>query len=295
LGCGVKNILEIYMAVRCGGVGLVAGLGVKEAKKCEISLTLAFHGACFTNSAVFVLAWNLLILSLICDYVGGGAVAKKRVTESEHAEAVRERLHECGWATYAEVSMYSGDMRADIVAVKNGVVIVVETKTSYTLDLLEQAERWKFQVHAVYVSAPTDGSKMFHRLRQHLGIGLMKTWKYCDTYLSEGRLNRNPHGLKRILPMLCEERRVQPAGVAMGGYYTPFRGTVDNLRRLLARKKDQTATWKELLMDLDHHYSSDSVAKSTLSKWIRLGKCEGIEIVDMRPLRVRLVMERASE
>jgi hypothetical protein len=35
LGCGAKNIWEIYMAVRRGVVDSVAGLGLKRPKKCK--------------------------------------------------------------------------------------------------------------------------------------------------------------------------------------------------------------------------------------------------------------------
>jgi hypothetical protein len=194
-----------------------------------------------------------------------------------------------GWETYAEVPYFG--KRADIVATKAGLVIVVETKTSYTLSLLEQALFWKRHVHAVYVSAPQNERLIYQKIRRYFGIGIViagDLWDPSDSVLREGVLNRHASRSVQVLrSLLVEERRDQRAGMAGGGYYTAFSGTCDSLRRVLKSLQGE-ASWADILARMQHHYGSDATARSALTRWIRQGCVAGVEIVEGRPLKVRL-------
>ena len=87
--------------------------------------------------------------------VGGARPAnKKHAPEAALGPPVIAWLESQGWDVYQEVESGRQSYRADIVAIKDKLVLVVELKTSLTFDLLYQAQRWRDKAHHVYAAVP---------------------------------------------------------------------------------------------------------------------------------------------
>lgn len=79
------------------------------------------------------------------------------MTEADLAAKIVDRYKADSWDVYQEVSI-SGRGRADIVAVKDGVLHVIEAKKPISSDVLRQAEAWAPFCSASFVAcAPTAG------------------------------------------------------------------------------------------------------------------------------------------
>jgi hypothetical protein len=180
---------------------------------------------------------------------------------------------------YQEVLGPNGRV-ADIVVVSGKYRHIVETKTSFNFDVLEQAYQWRKYAHWVSVAVPRGkhARRPFQeKLCAHLGIGVL--YVSTNEFLYEAS---PPSLLRRVLPMpLRDEQKTgsyAQAGSAGGGHWTPFRGTTDNLRAAVARSPGQPLG--QYLKEIDHHYTSLSSARSSLTKWIAAGSVQGLKIQD---------------
>ena len=97
-----------------------------------------------------------------------------KIKESDLFPAVKEWLEERGYEVYSEVEC--GTRRADVVGKCGNLITVVEMKTTLSLDLIEQAFRWKRLANYVYVAIPKP-QKGVHwfaaRMLRREGIGIL--------------------------------------------------------------------------------------------------------------------------
>ena len=63
--------------------------------------------------------------------------------ETVLAEKVIAWLEDYGWDVYQEVQIFPAGEVCDIVAVQNRIVWAIETKTTFCLAVIAQAEKWK--------------------------------------------------------------------------------------------------------------------------------------------------------
>lgn len=206
-------------------------------------------------------------------------------SEAELAAVVTAWLDQMGYETYAEVAEGRGaGRRADIVAVRGPITMIVETKTTLSLSLLEQCARWLGAANYVIACCPFTRNSWaasdYARLR---GFGL---WLVSGVYgedvssarvdeVRAPRLWRHIHAPVRRL-LRPEHRRHAPSGSAGGGYYTPFRATCDRLRELVRRHPG--VTLKDAMNQIEHHYVSIQSARSCLPGRIREGLVPGVVI-----------------
>ena len=207
--------------------------------------------------------------------------------EADLAALVVQYLDEEGWEVYQEVEPRRWGSTADIVAVQGHIVWVIECKLSMSMDLLGQAMEWKGYAHRVSVAVPapknnrhnTKRDVFIHRVCLDYGIGWFEVE---DNGYSHGVRERVRAGFNRrlvdsrIKDSLTEKHKTYAkAGNAERRRWTPFMHTCDQVSSLVRQRPG--ITLKEIVDAVDHHYASDSGARSSLAHWIQNGKVKGVE------------------
>lgn len=202
--------------------------------------------------------------------------------ESELVSATRDWLVADGWEVYFEVAPWgAGAQRADIVAVRDGIISVVECKMSFTLSLLEQCDSWKKHAHYVWASIPYGRRNKFAlKIAEWMGIGLLMI--SGSSGHRENRVCLEPSlfrkaSTKAIRKSLHEDQK-QTAPGASHSFITPFRNTCNNLIRLVSSKGGKMLV-KSAIDGISHHYGSSSVARSSLVKRTEQGIIPEISVV----------------
>lgn len=213
-------------------------------------------------------------------------------SESALARVVIEELQRQGYETYQEVALTSGK-RADIVAVSGPIVVVVETKLSLSLGLLDQLTAWRGRAHRVIGAVPAGrvGASVRNYLHDYgLGLWSVTPWEGVVETVTP-RLWR--HADPSLRGALCEAQRsgrYAEAGSRDGGYYTPFRRTVDALTAHV--QAHPGVPLREALQHVGHHYGSTRSALQSIPELMRRGVIRGIRAED-RPLRLYPVTTEA--
>jgi len=166
---------------------------------------------------------------------------------------------------------------ADIVVDVNGHAWVIELKRSFGLAVLAQAKEWQRRgVSRVSIAVRHAGDTKARRFGEHVcrqfGIGLLCIDKHGSVREEiEPRYYRAPvryhtHDLLSICH--AAQQSGVTAGSARGGYWTPYRQTMRDVKDYLQRQGD----WCSLHMimaSIPHHYHTSSTARSCLSKWLQ--------------------------
>jgi hypothetical protein len=233
-----------------------------------------------------------------------------RLKETEVAAAVIAWLEDRGWDVYQEVKVRDHGRVADIVAVQERRVWVVECKTSLSLTVIGQAYDWQESVHWVSVAVPVlakrkggypirgQRPRFVDSVLRDYGIGLFqverrKSFGQVPTELVcherfHPALRRTPgknnlrfmaREIRHVLEGLCEEQKTfAEAGNADGKYWTPWRRTCSLVRKAVERQPGICVA--ELIREEGYfHYASSSSARSSLSHWLREGKVPGVKVV----------------
>lgn len=201
-------------------------------------------------------------------------------TERDLGKAVVAHLRDEGWDVYQEV--LAGGPIADVVATSGPVIHVVELKKTLSLELMAQAEAWLKHAHLVSVAIPrprrrSRGWWFAERHLQRLGVGVLFVWDNGeDVSLQVGpALRRRVSGRLRDA-LHPDQRTALAAGSVGGGYSTPFKRFVGRL--VVEAKKEPGLTLQEALTRADHHYSTDASARAQVSRLVRRGVIEGVEL-----------------
>lgn len=191
-------------------------------------------------------------------------------SEAELAETLVAWLNTEGWEVYKEVNPHRLNEVIDIVAIKDGKIWVIETKLQYGTKVLEQAFKWKKYADLVSIGVQRSYNKnivLDFFLRQN-GIGrfwvdpsLMTSHGYVHMDLPP-KLNEN---IKKeyIIESLHEKQKISIAGSFGGGYVTPYKLTIDQVREIL---KDGPKTIHQIVDGIKHHYKNRNSAIQTLAK-----------------------------
>lgn len=203
--------------------------------------------------------------------------------ESDLAQHIVDHLEKQGYTAYKEVCMRGrgGNARSDCYFVKyddqENIIetIAVETKLNLTLTVIQQADRWRKNANKVYVCVPTTGRKGLKSRRfaikvcKSLGIGVYQLDKTCtikESVCSE-------HTNKYTIPPLYEQQKDSVAGNDQSEFYTAFKHTVNQIHSFMEDKEQHN--WSDLITEIDHHYKTDTSAKSALKKMIGGSVIEG--------------------
>lgn len=209
------------------------------------------------------------------------------MTEQELAAHVVAWLQAQHYEVYQEVQVASYGSVADIVVDVNGRGWVIETKTSFGLAVLGQADRWRHYATRVSVATPgrkrrPDGSVPSITAAEEMG------WRICKRFgIGWLRVNSRGQMEERVSPRF---ERLQPrykrrkddilaschaghqsgalAGAAGGGHWTPYSNTMQGVREYLRQRADWVPL-KELIDGIAHHYSTSSTARSCVSRMLQ--------------------------
>ena len=188
-------------------------------------------------------------------------------------------LHEWKWDVWQEVTFRGGSERADIAAVRHGLLMVVEAKSSLTFDVIAQAKDWAAHYRAVVVpyARMSRGRSLAFHLCRDLGIGLYEAhWSEKTVREKEPpRLVRWPRRyqveVKRMLEQLDSfPRDFAPAGSPSGSGWSPYTPYQDTMRRVRAFLMEKPgASIGDILAHVTHHYASPASARGAIPKWLQ--------------------------
>ena len=209
-------------------------------------------------------------------------------SEQELAAKIVEYLEGIGgYEIYQEVQC--GGPIADIVAVHGAATWIIEVKSSAGLAVLAQAYSWIKYCRANYVSiatpAParrqqTASTQFRHAIMRDHGIGWMWIHRGSvgeDIPAKFHRTYKQPLRPASIAEYVHDgHKTAAAAGSADGGHWTPFRSTVQSLRRYI--DANPGCSISDAVKHIDHHYASPSGARTSLLSWIREGVISGVEL-----------------
>lgn len=153
--------------------------------------------------------------------------------ETDLAKPVIAWLIEQHWDVYQEVQFGYGGCVADIVARRNNVLWIIECKTSYTFDVLEQATRWP--VHFRSVAVPRVRALRDYRVaRNYYEVGVIEVdGERVKEYVDAPFFRRDKY-VKRFLDCLTElHKTYAEAGSKSGNHLTPYKQTMIEVRKLI--------------------------------------------------------------
>jgi hypothetical protein len=187
----------------------------------------------------------------------------KKMKESDLADIVIKQYEKDGYEIYSEVIHKPGSKRADIVAVKNDEYVVIETKMSMNMTLLEQGFYWKDKVHRVFLCVPSKRklNRFALQICGDLGIGIYIYRRGELVLMSDSTICDDPD-----LPKLYEQQKDSISGSKGGGYVTPFRLTRERLVEHV--KSNGDCSLHSAMKTIEHHYSTIYSGKSAIRKLI---------------------------
>lgn len=202
--------------------------------------------------------------------------------ESDLAAVVIAHLKMMKWDVYQEVQLHTMSTVADIVAVQGRVSWIIECKLTQSLAVMEQAWRWHGCANYVSIAVPAGhkkGRDFADKILEGFGIGRMavSVSGYDDNRVRESvrpRLNRKIYD--PITKCLCEEHKsFAQAGSNEGSHWTPWQQTCRNI--MLFVRDHPGCTLKELMGGIEHHYGTESTARSCIAKWGLAGSVHQVE------------------
>lgn len=201
---------------------------------------------------------------------------KVKLAETDLAKFVVTHLHNEGWEVYQEVQIKSYGAVADIIAVKNDEVMVVETKTSFGLSVLSQAHHWKKHAHYSAIAVPRSQSRTKARsfgqlVARKFGIGVFVVSPMRGVVTTRIQPEKNPGAnTKKILEVLTERHKTYAqAGSAKGQHLTPFKMTCEDLAKLVLQQDG--ICLEEAVTLIKHHYKNNYNAMRSIAKQIQFG------------------------
>lgn len=244
------------------------------------------------------------------------------MSESDLAAPAVEYLRDLGYGVFHEIVFYGP--RADLVGIRKTregatLIHVVELKTSLGFSVFDQALAWNGLAHYVTVGAPRiktgyrgEGQTCRDLCERH-GIGVVRLNSLTKQEIASGhyapyeqtvapRLRRSvePHWVQRWLdrcdPETADGSQIATAGSKGGGYWTPFRATLNEVKNYLEDRdhpeRREGVLFKTLINGIRHHYANSQSARGALAHWIDRGKLPGVEtFIRDRKLHVRLTPE----
>lgn len=208
-------------------------------------------------------------------------------SEAALAAEVGRWLDGYGWEVYQEVQVERRGAVADLVAVRRGVLWVIECKRSLSLKLLEQTMAWRGRAHYVSLASGAPSRRpSAHEATAELcrlaGLGWIEA--------SPARGRHPVVVVERVKAAICRQAAVvtvrdaldepmksfAPAGNARSKRWTPFQKTAEQLRLLAAAEPGLLLS--DAVARCEHHYKSNEAARGTLAKWLRDGIVSGVHL-----------------
>lgn len=212
--------------------------------------------------------------------------------ETDLYEPVSSWLQERGYTVYPEVVCGWGGRRADVVGIKEKESIIVEMKTSLSLELISQGVDWVEgrSANRVYLAVPAPQgsiSNYVQILLKREGLGLLlvsrQNGKCSEHWSSKPRLietdTKNRVYIGNWITDLHKDLDIK-GGHSGGGYLTGYRITMMKVREVMENIfQGDWCTVPQILEHAETHYINprQSLPKALLefeSEWC-ISKLEG--------------------
>ena len=203
------------------------------------------------------------------------------MSEVEVARPVVSHFKTLG-EVFPEVCCWAYGDRADIVCRRaDGSLDVCEVKVAPSRKLEYQIMCWGSYADRVWVAyvPPRRGavSERWSETFRKDGVGVIHVYgdqvavrvEASPRTPSDWRRQRLANALSPLHSDYAE------AGNADSHYLSAFRVTCTNLRDAIRARPG--ITMKEAVEAIEHHYTTDKVARSSMLAWIRKGKIDGVE------------------
>src|SRR4030065_1326652 len=144
-----------------------------------------------------------------------------RMKETDLAKPVINWLLDQHWEVYQEVQ-YSGPI-ADIVAVRHGIMWIIECKTSYGFTVLQQASQWAVHYRSVAIPREKYGYRRDYLVAQYYyRVGVMEVnSQYNDVreVIMAPLVYRKNNLVKQYLSQLTELHKTFAQAGSKGGQH----------------------------------------------------------------------------
>ena len=206
---------------------------------------------------------------------------KLKLSEAGLAAKVVKYLQDDRWEVYQEVkfSKYLGMPIADIVATRNSLIWIIECKTSLTLNVMDQANKWKVPLRSVAVPYSVTRYKKNREAGGYIGYKIAKDYlkigiiEVGDIKITEPvnppimrEFYKNGNHFKSLLVDEQKSGEYSLAGKKGGGYYTPYQKTIKYVKEYI--KSNPGKEFKDIIDFLDgnnfHHYATPASMKQAL-------------------------------
>lgn len=203
-----------------------------------------------------------------------------KIKETDIAKAVINWLKDYKWEVYQEVKIPHFSKIADIIAVQNNIVWIIETKTSLGLKVIAQAYCWRFKANYLSVATPynrdSDTRDLIDDFLLWKGIGYLQICN-SDIYESVKPKLYRKADVKSIINNLKEDHKTfAEAGNNKHSYYSPFKDTCRNILNEVTR--NQGILLNDLIKNIKHHYHTPESAKSSILTWTKSGIIKGVTV-----------------
>jgi len=206
--------------------------------------------------------------------------------EIELGEKIVSWIKNKGWEVYQEVTIWG--KIADIIAIKDEKIWIIECKTSLNFGLIEQADHWKNYAHYTSIAIPQSskrikGHNLAYNICMERGIGVLKLNYYKGIYnheehwsvmeRSKPKLNeRADHWTKTIKSKLLEEHKTYAKAGSPGNTkrFTLFKKTCMELTDVV--RDNPGIELKEAIFKIKHHYKNDRSAIGSMLKYFKSKK-----------------------
>jgi hypothetical protein len=200
-------------------------------------------------------------------------------TEKDLGLLVKVWLIAEDWDCFPEAQIRQRGPRADLIAIKDSLLWVIETKLSLNLQVIEQALRWR-DLGALYTSiAVLKPKRKYHqkftwhsnfvdRFFRQEGLGLIFGDLLDNTVIEAipPRLHRyNYQRSKNIIAQLDPRMKLYiPGSTSKEGFSSPYQRTIENAITFIAAQK--TCSINELLTNIKTHFRVRAKARNFLIK-----------------------------
>jgi len=230
-----------------------------------------------------------------------------RFKETDVAEPVVLWLQRQGWEVFQEVSV-GGGRRADIVARKDGLLWIVEVKTTLNLEIMGQAAEWKGWAHRVNFAVPSRSGrkryawrhgglqnrplKVVRAVHQVYGVGCIMVRMQGRVANPADRVHESfapepvdsPRLADYVSRSLFEEQKTFAKAGSSGEFWTAFKGTAKRMAEYVALHHG--CTIREVVDSIETHYHSKASARSQLLRLAQEGVIDGVRVEKRRQGKV---------
>lgn len=218
-----------------------------------------------------------------------------KISEVELAKPVVEWLNDQHWNVYQEVEFSGHSGVADIVAERQGILWIIECKTTYSFAVLNQAMRWPAHYRSVAVPRQLRGDNRDYRVAEdYYHVGVIEVELEFGPQVKERLLpklfirhNSRNHAVKHLIGQLTDlHKTYAAAGARSGNHLTEYKRSMMQIRKMI--EEQPGCTVQNIYEQLGKlHYSNKSSFKGNVLSCLTTFESEWCSVdKDAKPYRL---------